>query len=275
VRLVLQPFEADGTVFDGAVHLLYNLTAEEFAALLGELRALTALATENKAGLPLGPSPALMAQGVNGAYGTALQALVTRYAGTDNLARMTFMFNELSATSHWQFGGMNLKFYAPKGDLAISGLPPGTLKQEVSRLLTTNEYFYRVHPEPVHLQALSAVLFSASAATVSAEARTAAYEVLVRVENPTLESPDTADCASCHLANFVRGYLDQKYPPAVPPATVYSGVAEASRFIGAAEKDADNLRAFGHFDGFEFQSPVVSQRTANETHRVLQMLSMM
>ena len=49
------------------------------------------------------------------------------------------------------------------------------------------------------------------------------------------------------------------------PGLSYSGTTESTRLVGGAEQDRDNLRAFGYFDA----QPVISQRVANETIKVL------
>jgi hypothetical protein len=117
------------------------------------------------------------------------------------------------------------------------------------------------------------IIGSDTLGSASEDERIAGYAALTQVENPELESPDTADCVSCHVANFIRGYLDENYPTSAAPETTYSGVAAATRVVGEAETNVSNLRAFGYFTtGPSSVSPAISQRTANETHRVLELL---
>lgn len=270
LRLVLQAIDAaNRRAHDGAVHLHYNLTDEELGKLASDVRALTTLAPENADGLPLGPSPSLTNQGVSGTYGTALRALVTRYAGAANLSRMTFMTRTTARAGQWEFGGVNLKWFSPEGDLPIAGLPAGTHLQTVASEAASQLYRYSVTPATAHPSALSEVMDGEKVSAVATEALAAAHEALARLENPTLETPGTADCASCHLANRLRGYLDQKSPQTAAPSTLYAGRAQAIRVLGSAETNNDSLRAFGYFDS----DPVVSQRIANETHRVLELFA--
>lgn len=271
LRLVLQAIDvASGRAHDGAVHLLYNFTEQEWVAVVRDLRALTALAPENAAGLPLGPSPALASQGSKGKYGQGLRALVARHAGAANLSRMTFMTRTLARAGQWEFGGVNLRGFSPAGDMDIAGLPPGTRLQTVAGA-TSLSYRYSLTPDAAHLPALLTAIDGEKLGDVAPEALAAAYGALARVENPGLETPETSDCASCHLANRMRGYLDAKHPPATAPDTRYPGQAQAPRVVSGAEMLNDNLRAFGYFDA----APVVSQRTANETHHVLEVLETM
>jgi hypothetical protein len=155
--------------------------------------------------------------------------------------------------------------------MALAGLPPDTELQHLTQALGPT-YGYSVLPKPVHLAALMPLIASDTLDSASEDQRIAGYAALTQVENPELESPDTADCVSCHVANFIRGYVDENYPPSVAPETTYSELAAATRVVGEAETDVSNLRAFGYFaTGPSSVSPAVSQRTANETHRVLEL----
>ena len=83
IRLVFQTVGADGAN-DGSVHALYNLSDADFKTVVAGLRAIAP--AEHRAYRPLGTSPALVAQGVDGAYGKALEALVVAHAGAATLA---------------------------------------------------------------------------------------------------------------------------------------------------------------------------------------------
>ena len=90
VRLTLQPVDvARGQAGDDALHALYNLDGPAFTTLLDGLRTITEAAPEQaEPGQPLGVSPALAAQGLDGDYGTLLRALITSTVGAGNLARL-------------------------------------------------------------------------------------------------------------------------------------------------------------------------------------------
>ncbi|HEY0709471.1 MAG TPA: hypothetical protein VGG33_21860 [Polyangia bacterium] len=267
IRLVLQGFMANGDAFDGGVHLLFNLDQNEFREVVTALRAMTALAPENRPGLPLSPSPALEAQGMEGPYGKALRALVTRHAGAAKLARLTFMNRSGSATANWEFGGFD---YVAGGarPMAIPGLPPNTPVQSVRAII--GAWGYALHPQPVRLAPIGPVLNSTEANKATPAAIDEGYATLVSVSNPLRENPEGADCGSCHVAGHLRGQVARSFKVA-PPTTGYANESQAPRIVGAAEDDRDNLRAFGYFDGRQ-RSVAISQRVANETHRVLQLL---
>ena len=273
IRLVLQALAPGGaSAFDGSIHALYNLTVDEFAAMTTLLRAAAALAPENAAVPRLEVSPALISQGMTGAYGLALRDLVTQFIGGSNLAKLTFMTRNQGGGDRWDFGGFNLRDFEPGGAFPIAGLDRSALVQTVRENGGgggggrgpggAGAYAYTVTPSILRGE-LNTVLSSATAQNASAAERQRAMDSLVRVENPLLESPDTVDCSGCHLANRLRGSLEASF--GLTSALRYASAAEVTRLIGASERDNENLRAFGYFG----PDPAISQRTANETLKVL------
>ena len=167
IRLVLQGLNASGTqAFDGAFHALYNLTADEFQAMNVRLRNIATLAPENAAVTRLEVSPALVAQGMAGAYGVALRDLVTQSIGSANLAKVTFMTRGQGGGDRWDFGGFNLRDFQPSGGFSISGLDGNVLLQTVreqgGRGGGQAGYSYTVTPGTLR-GALSTVLTSGAA----------------------------------------------------------------------------------------------------------------
>lgn len=274
IRLVLQGFSANrATAFDGAFHALYNLTADEFAAMVVRVKLLAALAPENGGVTRLEVSPSLLAQGMTGAYASGLRDLVTEYIGATNLAKLTFMTRAAGGGDRWDFGGFNLKDFQPGGAFPIAGLDDGSLLQTVREggggggrgpggPGGAQAYAYTVTPDVLRGE-LALVLNSATAQNTAPADRQRAMDALTRVENPALESPDTVDCAACHLANRVRGHLQTTF--SLSSSLSYAGTTEATRLIGGADRDNENLRAFGYFN----DQPAISQRAANETIKVL------
>lgn len=265
IRLVMQTVDpTDGRAEDGAIHLLYNLTHDEFASLLVDLRALTAHSEPTPADAPLGPNPTLMVQGLDGDYAQGLRALVTRYAGATTLARMTFMTRTNSRASTWHFGGFNLREFSPTGPISIVGLPSGTTQQQVLNGAAA-VYNYAFTPVQAAQPAVLTVLSADTIPSLSPSALADAHEALALIDNPSLSSPESIDCASCHVARRIRDYLSMVFPADTAPTSAYEGEVEAHHVLGGADANPDNLRAFGYFD----RAPAVSQRVANESHAVL------
>ena len=249
---------------DGAVHALYNLDDADFAALVSSLRDLVAKAPENRADAPLGVSPALARQGIEGAYGKALRTLILGHVGPSNLARMTFMTRTDSREGTWTLGGFHVQARAATGFPA-----PGPIKivgstrtlQTISNASFGAMFTYDMTPtfaDAAGRPGASSFNFPAMSALDRRKVMTWAKTQ----QNPALVVPDTTDCGSCHLAGHVRGGLE------AADATLIT-LDGAPRFLGGSEKISDNLRTFGYFG----RDPQVTARTANETAAVVAALA--
>lgn len=260
IRLVLQGIDETGAALDGAIHALYNV--DDLTTIVAELRAVSALAPENLAATPLGVSPALTAQGVDGVYGVALKSLITRHIGEQNLARMTFMTRTDVRSGQWEFGGFHIgtwdEFPAP-GVIGIFGAF-ATL-QTITRRMGASGFEYEL--EPTFAQDVGGPASRAEdLLALDAETRADVHAWAIRQEDPAVELADTTDCASCHLAGRAGRFLEE-----IEPSLLTSDLLaqRAPRVIGEAGTNADNLRAFGWFANW----PEVSQRVANETALVV------
>ncbi len=229
VRLVFQPFSAmpaSGVAgfHDGAVHALYNIADEDFPRLVSELRALTTNAPENLASLPLGVSPALRKQGLDGAYAKGLLALVSGYAGPDTLARMTFMTRTNTRSGQWEFGGFHISNrgnpeWPSPGDITMVGADAATM--QVVTLAFSLGFEYEVDPPFAEAAGRTAV-DSAVLDGMDSAARKATHAWALRQEDPTVHVPDTTDCASCHVSGHIARHLEALDPALVTPALVAS-----------------------------------------------------
>jgi hypothetical protein len=258
IRLVMQPVSALGTSRDSALHLFYRLDDAELPELVRELRRLRELAPEVAAG-PLDVHPALVAQGVGGVYGAALSEVVLRFAGEQNLVRMTFFLRAPPLQEVWFFGGFE-RIDGALEVMEIAGL--GKSNQQVLRPEVEEGYDYDVNP----LSSVPAVerplLSTATAAAVSEEQRSAAFGAYLRLLNPRLVAPDDVSCAGCHVASYV---LDQtKLTHGLDPADFADTFAIEGHDLGlrgGALQTPSSLRAFGWFK----RDPMISQRVVNES----------
>jgi hypothetical protein len=107
-----------------------------------------------------------------------------------------------------------------------------------------------------------------SAQQVSVADLQSAYDAALRIENPGFHSPNTIDCASCHLAQPARQLVGEKYFGLSPAGNANAFVADP--FIPPADTvsvtsvldgDGLNLHAFSYRDG----EPMINQRVINET----------
>lgn len=262
VRMIMQPVAPDGRAKDSALHLFYRLTEEELATLVGELRGLRALAPEVQPG-PLDVHPALLAQGVEGPYGSALQELLMRYAGEENLVRVTFFLRAPPVEEVWFFGGLEREGQTLV-PMDIVGVGMGN--QRVISTEVEGGYDYLLTPEGLTPEDGSALFTSAAAAAATDEARRAAFASFLRVANPAIYPVAELPCAGCHIGTFVAAHNRATY--AFEDAAFPGDAFESSHDLtlrGEAATTPSSLRAFGWFDF----APMIAQRTVNESAMVV------
>jgi len=264
IRVVMQPITDQRATLDSAIHLFYRLTEDELAELTVGLRQLRSLAPEVQ-DAPLDVHAALIAQGAQGEYGTALNELVLRYAGADNLRRMTFFLRSPSINEFWIMGGFDRANGALK-PLDIVGVGKGN--QRVDRLDdadTSTGYSYQFTPEGNTPETLTALMSTEVAKTSSAEDRAKALAAVARLENPTKYGPDQLPCGGCHVTTVVAAFTkrDHGLDMATLPDTFMSSHDLTVR--GDAAKTPSSLRAFGWFG----KLPMISQRVVNESAAVV------
>jgi hypothetical protein len=262
IRLVMQPITDDGQALDSALHLFYLLTEEELGVLVGELRRLRTLAPEVK-DAPLDVHAGLAAQGAEGPYGAALRELVLRFAGKDNLVRMTFFLRAPPREEEWFFGGLervNGLFQV----LDIVGVGP--MNQRVNRPLVTEGYQYVFTPAPTTPEDGSLLLTSDGAKAAARPELEKAFASYLRVENPKKYGPDALPCAGCHVSTFVTESARVAFglDAAAFPNDAFSSKRDLTR-RGESGGNPSSLRAFGWFE----RKPMIGQRVVNETASVV------
>jgi hypothetical protein len=265
VRLVMQPIKLVTiddrlalSATDLAVHLFYAVDEpelEELAAWLADARARSVPDAEPG---PLAVHPALAKEGVDGAFMTTLKGKLMSAIGEQNLTRVTVMtlgdFGNV-----WTFEGFDVTGDALK-PFAIPTIPQTS--QKVTNTDSTGKAFVsgKLEPPKEPTDDVSFWLESEAVMGATPAAQAQAFATLVRIENPTMQNPDTIDCASCHVAPAARhwatGVLGLE-----PAATDEYRDPSGQPVAGATLARTDELRMFGYFD----TRPSISQRTVNET----------
>jgi hypothetical protein len=265
IRLVMQPLTGSGLAQDSALHLFYSLDSADLDPLVSELVALKALAPEVVDG-PLDVHAALVAQGVEGAYGTGLQELVLSRIGEANLTRITFFLRAPPAVEVWFFGG----FERRDGELEVMDIVDlGQSNQQVIRRDVSDGYDYEVNPLSSFAEVERPLLTTAAAEAATDEERAAAFQSLLRTENPNLFTPDDLSCTGCHLATFVLEETRARFglEDASFADDVYDSELDLS-VRGGAKTTASSLRAFGYFK----RDAMISQRVVHESAGVVSRL---
>lgn len=269
VRLVMQPVvlppEGSGlTTMDLAVHLFYALSREELAGLLQELVDLRAASGIERGDGPVGIHRALAREGMEGAFARGARAALMARIGRENLTRMTFMGVEQVGQA-WRFGGFDIV----GGDLVPMKIPLLDVTEETfrNRDLDGATFSYAstgpVSPATDDIR----LLFDPTAlAAASDEQRRVAYRHALRIENPTLNSPETIDCATCHITMAARRFAERTHGLSSAGESDLYRHPQGLPLAGATVERTNELRAFGYFDA----RPSISQRTVNETAAVVE-----
>lgn len=264
LRLVMQPLKGTGGMRDSALHLFYRVDEAAMGQVVEGLRKLRVLAPEALVTSPLDVHPALVAQGVMGAYGAELRKLVLAHSGEKNLERVTFFLRAPPTNEVWFFGGFDRK----DGKMsAMNVVGVGTDPQRVILAKTDTTYEYDVtplgtSPEDGH------AFYSTAAADAATEAeRRDAMASYLRVDNPGIYVPDHLPCAGCHLSTFVTEEATRRFglDPAAFGADRYSSSTHDLTMRGQSGTNPSSLRAFGYFAS----DPMIARRTIHESANVV------
>jgi len=191
--------------------------------------------------------------------------------------KVTYM-NVRGARVLWNFGGFALK---REGDGLVRGddvaIPnaegiflddenTGRSVQRVARFAGSPRA--GLLPKPVRGDHLMELFLTDTAGNLENPVRV--RTVVDRIENPTLNSPQTVDCVSCHAAESSRRWLELKYNSgATDQAYRFDGQygldASVSDF---ASRNTANFRIFGYLDN----EAVIARRALNETVQIQQFL---
>ncbi|MBX3269573.1 MAG: hypothetical protein KF729_04900 [Sandaracinaceae bacterium] len=263
VRLVAQPIrDVGGSVgaADAAVHLHFEPGEAAWRRILTRIVAASRAAGVDR-DAPLGVHPALAAGGASGSFGRALQEILLTELGPAALTRVTFVTRELPRAPQWRFGGVEVVAGAPS-TLPLVGLatPSDTLTLDMS---VVGGGLYTTSPALDGVDDATLLFDLESAASAGADAQRAAWVAALRIESPDRHSPETADCASCHVAQHLARDAERDFGlgPDHPDRYDAAGVALALALPDVRER----IRAFGYFE----REPQILQRTVNETAEVV------
>lgn len=257
-RLVLQPvFAQPPQVEDVAFHAFFPVPRAEVPQVVDELRALAALQD-----VPRGSALAVnTAFSTSPEYRAKLGALVSRYASSARLFRMTLFGQETEhAAIVWVFRGEELQAGALQ-PITIPGIDAGA--QEV--LLFAGDSFM-VTPlvdEPAGFA--RAAMETSFRNSTPAEQRES-VQGLLAIDNPTRHTSNTVQCATCHMTTSIT-------PPRAADAgldvTTFAERYTSSLFdlspLGNPATRNRTMRALGYFNDV----PLVSVRVVSETANVL------
>ncbi|MFO0665430.1 MAG: hypothetical protein U0174_15855 [Polyangiaceae bacterium] len=261
IRMVLQPI-ADGDATsapraeDAALHVFYSITRDDLAAFTKRYLSLKK-AAGSFVSAPLGVHP-LLKKDPNSAFAQGLKKLLLEFAGRGNLSRVTFLTREPPREGTWTMGGFDIR----NGDM--TRMKVATLGQVETQTLRNSgfaSFGFDIAPPPVATDDIKLLLNSVAAVQAPRATAQKAQLAALRIENPLRHTPDTIDCASCHLTHG-RQAVEAKFgfSPVAPDAFSQTRLS----LKGANNTSGDNLHAFSYLD----ITPTVSQRVVNESASV-------
>lgn len=270
IRMVWQHLNESGGVVstgDAAMHTFYELSPKAFQTFTEEL----SLLNQNEvlgSNLPLNVHPTISTQGLSGKFWTQLRKLLLRYCGGSNLIRFTFMTEEIPGQM-WDFGGFDIV-----NRKLTRMLIPRIKKLEQSFINTDDSpagFKVGAKPSPEGSDSLSAVLSNSTLLDSSqVELLRKNADSVYRIENPTVHSPDTIDCATCHVAQPVRNWLVSTFPSLGFQQSLYKyDSAFNLSNVSPQQNETNNLRSFGYFG----KTPAFSQRVINESAAIATFLN--
>lgn len=277
LRLIIQEVRANGghaSGFDSALHVFYRLTREElltFAHAVATLRE--SLAPGQRLGA-LAPHPLMVTQGLDGPMASGVRALILRYAGVQNLTRVTKM-SASTVGFAWDFSGFEISASGLLTPIVIASLPANTTSQSLFSgfSVTDPEAFFS--PAPTRVDDFTPLTSTMNASTLSQTARETAFAALVRIDHPSHYTPETVDCASCHFATPTSELIAKaKYAldeATDPNAFTVSdaGVLPSELTPSFSTVNGFNVHAFSYFE----RDPGINRRAVNETAAVVEFLN--
>lgn len=270
IRLIFQSLtvvEGTGSAVDGAVHAFYRVTRDELKALLKDVIALRRAQGQTAAMGALAKHPLLVKQGVDGAFAKALQAKLLERISAENLIQFTF-FTPASTATAWNFSIFKKNGQA----FEAVAIPASNNAQNITAFAGFSEELDgAITPQP-EIRGVD-LLISASAARAASRAeQQLAYNTALAIENPTLHSPNTVDCASCHTAEASRVLVGESIlglsSRGNPNLFVANKKFVSTRSLGHPTKPMP-LRNNFHMMSYRFDDLMIQQRVINETAALL------
>jgi Pyruvate/2-oxoacid:ferredoxin oxidoreductase delta subunit len=221
----------------------------------------------------LAVNPTILKQGLLGNEATALNQAISKYAGESRLTRFT-VFQAQSDASDWHFMGFDVN----NGTATPMVIP--TLAANATAVDFSDDFNLKFEngsfvPQTTSTTDDMQLLASVTAAqAASAAQQQAAIDATFRIENPNMNSPNTIDCASCHLAGPAR-QITAEQGLKLSTTNNANAFAMSSKFVTTADLArttpsyvptfALNLHAFS-YNGTD---AMINQRVVNESAAII------
>lgn len=276
VRLVWQPIEAgrrgQTQSVDAALHSFYVLNDADFTSLLAELATWKQKYEVQTEGLPLQIHPAWSKQGDQSPAFADFNLIVRKYAGVENLTRVTVMVLR-GAGDMWAFQGFAVK----NGKLEMLKVPRlDRSSQAFINFAVPADHFEKgqITPAPRGDDSINQVVTnSENFKTGNEETLRKELRAMYRIENPTQFNPENMDCVSCHVAQPAREWV-QSNRADIGVQNIWKENAYKNPRYNLKNQtpilaNTQAIRAFGYFG----TDVAISQRVINESAEVADLIN--
>lgn len=269
IRLVWQPIEMSRKNYvetiDAALHSFYILTGNEFSRLLNELSRWKKSFPAPTQFQALQIHPAWAEEGDSSPALAAFQAIVKKYAGMENLNRVTAMVLRGNADM-WAFVGIEKNSENEFVNMQVPRIQ--RFNQTFINMAVPQDHFSGggISPAPRGPDTLNNLAFDSDVLEEG-------FEDLIRqevgaafrVQNPHTFNPENMDCVSCHVAQSAQQWVLNKRPDLqgdqIWNSEIYKNAKYDLRNLSPEVWNTHSVRAFGYFG----RNMAVSQRVINES----------
>lgn len=278
IRLVWQPLEVGPRhrvqVIDASLHSFYLLSDADFNNLLKDLSIWKAKYKVQTQGQPLQIHPAWAEDGDNSPALSEFNLIVLKYAGLQNLIRVTAMVLR-GAGDMWAFQG----FTVNQGKLELLRIPRiDRFAQAFINQTVPSDHFEQgqINPAPAGDDSFNNVITDSSKFNSGFEdLLRKELRTMYRIENPKVFNPENMDCVSCHAAQPARQWIAGNRAD-IGLDNIWQDFAykNARYNLNNQSPNLGNtqiIRAFGYFNS----DVAISQRVINESAEVADSLNLM
>ncbi len=251
------------------MHAFYRVDRTELTAAIREIIDLRKANGQTKTMGPLAAHPLVVKQGQAGAYAAGLEKIILEHCGSANLIRFTH-FQSSNLQTVWGFSGF---------DLAASKATPMVVPTLPSKG-TSSSFFAGFGapiaggftPETTSGDDVAVLVNVTNAKAATKTQAQDAFDASLRIENPSFHSPNTIDCASCHVGQSARLLVgeDVLHLTADDPADTF--VAD-KRYVSKTNVKATTSprgQTFNvHMLSYKNTELLIGQRVINETANVV------
>jgi hypothetical protein len=310
IRFTWQPivnYAGKWTAIDATLHTFYTLSSRDWRLMMGEWNALRTRYASLTAGQPLQPHPALVKEGLKGAFAHGLRSILSKYATWDRIDRVTRATSSPKAPNSgapgilWDFamavsdgrGGITparipnvlSALYGQPNTFEIFGNQSRDGKTFIPVVLSSTgnrPVVSTLQPGVENILSLVTDALDPLGAPSNAPSKAndqrklaSLYQTTLRILQPTIHLPGTTDCVSCHMATSAQSWLSRSLSPEVRTQIEQSVVKTwgLGRYPMTnhfpASTDTRSVRALGYLGN----APAISWRVIFESALVANSLT--